>query len=71
MNTTDIPLRMRLPEVLVIHGVAARQVGAAVIDQPADNAQRAIGITLLEQERIRREISVQLDFAGPAGVLLP
>ena len=62
---------MRLPEVLVIHGVAARPIGSTVIDQPADDAETAIGVTLLEQERVRREISVQLDFTGTEGVLLP
>ena len=62
---------MRLPEVLMIHGVAARPIGCAVIDQPADDAQCAVGITLLEQERVRREIFVQLDFTGTEGVLLP
>lgn len=61
---------MRLPEVLAVHGVTRRAVGCPVVNQPADDAKTPVGVTLFEQERVRREISVQLDFTGTERVLL-
>ncbi len=62
---------MRLPEVFMIHGVAPRAVGRAVVDQPADDTNAAVGVAVFEKKRIGCKISVQFDFAGAAGVLLP
>lgn len=39
---------MRLPKIVVIHSVASRAVWRTVVYQPADYAQCAVRITLLE-----------------------
>ena len=48
-----------------------RQVRTAVIDQSADNAHAAVGIALLEEERIGREVPVKFYLARMMGILLP
>ena len=48
----------------------ARPIRAAVVNQPADNTQTAIGIALLEKERIEREVPVKFDLARMMGILL-
>lgn len=48
----------------------ARSIRLSVINQSADNAQTAVGIALLEEERIGREVPVKFDLARMMGILL-
>ena len=48
----------------------ARPIRAAVVNQSADNAQTPVGISLLEEERIGREVHVKFDLARMMGILL-
>ena len=41
-----------------------------MINQSADNAQTPVGIALLEEERIGREVPVKFDLARMMGILL-
>lgn len=50
---------------------AMRLIRTAVIDQSADNAHAAVGIALLEEERIGREVPVKFDLAWMMGIPLP
>ena len=49
----------------------ARPIRAAVVNQPADNAQTPVGIALLEEERIGCEVPVKFDLARTTGIPLP
>ena len=49
----------------------ARPIRAAVVNQSADNAQTPVGIALLEEERIGREVPVKFYLARMMGILLP
>ena len=59
------------PAVKRLVDETTRSVGPAVIDQPADNAQTPVGITLFEKERIGCKITVQFDFTRVRRMLLP
>lgn len=48
----------------------ARPIRLSVINQSADNAQTPVGIALLEEERIGREVPVKFDLARMMGILL-
>ena len=61
---------MSPPAVKRLVDETMRQVRAAVINQSADNAHAAVGITLLEEERIGREVPVKFDLARMMGILL-
>ena len=62
---------MSPPAVKRLVDETMRQVRAAVINQSADNAHAAVGITLLEEERIGCEVPVKFDLAQTTGILLP
>ena len=62
---------MNLPAVDSRLAVTSRTIGCAVIDQSADDADAAVGIALLEEEGIRREVLIQLDFTGTVRIPLP
>lgn len=62
---------MNLPAVDSRLAVTSRTVGCAVIDQSSDDADAAVGIALLEEEGIRREVLIQLDFTGTVRIPLP
>ena len=50
------------PAVKRLMDKTVRSVGLSVIDQPADNTQTSVRITLFEKERIGCKIAVQFDF---------
>ena len=58
------------PAVKRLVDEATRPIRAAVVNQPADNAHAAVGIALLEEERIGREVPVKFDLARMMGILL-
>lgn len=62
---------MNLPAVDSRLAVTSRTIGCAVIDQSSDDADAAVGIALLEEEGIRREVLIQLDFTGTVRIPLP
>lgn len=49
----------------------ARPIRTSMINQSADNAHAAVGIALLEEERIRCEVPVKFDLARTTGIPLP
>lgn len=59
------------PAVKRLMDKTVRPVGLSVIDQPTDDTDTTIRITLSEEERIGRKIAVQLDFTRVRGMPLP
>lgn len=59
------------PSVDFFQRIAAGTIRRAMIDQSADNSERAVRIALLEKERVGSKISIELYFARLTSVLSP